>query len=57
MLEVNEVSLHNLIPSGPIRSTASFSPVAVTPNELDDAWRDAKVHLSLSTSRNGRLVG
>ena len=25
----------------------AFSPVAVTPDELGDAWRDSKVHLPL----------
>jgi fumarylacetoacetate (FAA) hydrolase len=27
------------------------------PDELDDAWRDAKVHLPVRVSSNGRLVG
>ena len=57
LMLVNEVSLRNLIPSGPATSTASFSPVAVTPDELSDAWHDATAHLSLRTSWNGRLVG
>ncbi len=57
LMLVNEISLRNLIPSGPTRSTASFSPVAVTPDELGDAWRDAKAHLPLRTSWNGHLVG
>ena len=65
LMLVNEVSLRNLIPSDPAggagvlhsRPAASFSPVAVTPDELGDAWRDGKVHLRLRTSWNGRLVG
>ena len=34
-----------------------FSPVAVTPDELGDAWRGGRVHLPLHTSYNGRKVG
>jgi fumarylacetoacetate (FAA) hydrolase len=61
----NDVTLRNLVPAevaggcGLLQSrpATSFSPVAVTPDELGDAWRDAKVHLPLRTSWNGRLVG
>jgi fumarylacetoacetate (FAA) hydrolase len=56
LMLVNEVSLRNL-GSLQSRPAASFSPVAVTPDELGDAWRDAKVHLPLRMSWNGRLVG
>ena len=34
-----------------------FAPVAVTLEELGDAWRGGKVHLPLHTSWNGRKVG
>jgi fumarylacetoacetate (FAA) hydrolase len=34
-----------------------FAPVAVTPDELGDAWRDGRVHLDLRVMRNGRLAG
>ena len=34
-----------------------FSPVAVTLDELGDAWRAGKLHLALHTSWNGRKVG
>ena len=34
-----------------------LSPVAVTVDELGDAWRGGKVHLPLHTSWNGRKVG
>ncbi len=34
-----------------------FAPVAVTPDELGDAWRDGRVHLDLRVLRNGRLAG
>jgi fumarylacetoacetate (FAA) hydrolase len=62
---VNDVSLRNLIPAelakgfGFFQSkpASSFSPVAVTPNELAGAWRDGKVHRPLSVVWNGRKVG
>jgi fumarylacetoacetate (FAA) hydrolase len=31
--------------------------VAVTPDELGDAWKDGKVHLPLRSTWNGKLVG
>lgn len=34
-----------------------LSPVAVTVDELGDAWRNGRVHLPLHTSCNGRKVG
>ncbi len=62
---VNDVSLRNLIPNelnkgfGFFQSkpASAFSPVAVTPDELGDAWRDAKVHLPLVVHLNGELFG
>jgi fumarylacetoacetate (FAA) hydrolase len=50
------VSLRNL---GALQSrlATGFSPVAVTPDELGEAWRDAKVSLPLRASWNGQLVG
>lgn len=62
---VNDVSLRNLIPGelakgfGFFQSkpSSAFSPVAVTPDELGDAWRDAKVHLPLLSSLNGTPFG
>lgn len=62
---VNDVSLRNLIPAelakgfGFLQSkpASAFSPVAVTPDELGDAWRGAKVHLPLVTHLNGELFG
>lgn len=62
---INDVSLRKLIPAelakgfgfvqGKPRS--SLSPVAVTPDELGDAWHDGKVHLPLVTHHNGDLFG
>lgn len=62
---VNDVSLRNLIAPelakgfGFLQSkpASSFAPVAVTPDELGDAWKDGKVHLPLRSTWNGRLVG
>lgn len=34
-----------------------FAPVAVTPDELGDAWRDGRVHLDLHVHRNGQPFG
>jgi fumarylacetoacetate (FAA) hydrolase len=65
LMLVNDVSLRNLIPAelakgfGFLQSkpTSSFSPVAVTPDELGSAWRDFKVHLPLRSTLNGKLFG
>jgi fumarylacetoacetate (FAA) hydrolase len=65
LMLVNDVSLRNLIPEelakgfGFFQSkpASSFSPVAVTPDELGTAWKDAKVHLPLRSIWNGKLVG
>jgi len=65
LMLVNDVSLRNLVPAelakgaGFLQSkpATSFSPVAVTPDELGDAWRGGKVHLPLRSTWNGHLVG
>ena len=65
LMLANDVSLRNLIPAelakgfGFFQSkpASSFSPVAVTPDELGDAWRDGKVHLPLRSTLNGRAFG
>ena len=65
LMLVNDVSLRNLIPAelakgfGFFQSkpASSFSPVAVTPDELGEAWRDGRVHLPLRVTWNGALVG
>lgn len=54
---VNEVSLRNLTASEHSRPTTSFSPVAVTPDELGDGWCDARMHLLLRRSWNGHRIG
>ncbi|MGI9234092.1 MAG: fumarylacetoacetate hydrolase family protein, partial [Woeseiaceae bacterium] len=62
---VNDVSLRNLIPGelakgfGFFQSkpSSAFSPVAITPDELGDAWQDAKVHLPLLSTLNDSPFG
>ncbi len=62
---VNDVSLRALIPAelgkgfGFFQSkpSSAFSPVAVTPDELGDAWRDGKVHLPLLVNYNDKAFG
>ena len=65
LMLVNDVSLRGLIPGelgkgfGFFQSkpASSFSPVAVTPDELGEAWKDNKVHLPLRSTYNGALFG
>jgi fumarylacetoacetate (FAA) hydrolase len=62
---VNDVSLRNLIPAELAKNfgffqskpASAFSPVAVTPDELGEAWEGAKVHLPLKVWLNGQLFG
>jgi len=61
----NDVSLRSLIPGelakgfGFFQSkpASAFSPVAVTPDELEDAWDGGKVHLPLNVDYNGKPFG
>ena len=65
LLLVNDVSLRNLIPAELAKGfgfyqskpSSSFSPVAVTPDELGEAWKDGKVHRPLVSHINGTLFG
>ncbi len=62
---VNDVSLRGLIPGelakgfGFFQSkpSSAFSPVAVTPDELGDAWKDSLVHLPLLVDYNREPFG
>ncbi len=62
---VNDVSLRNLIPNELAKGfgffhgkpSTAFSPVAVTPDELGAAWRNASVHLPLHAAINGEPLG
>jgi len=61
----NAVTLRNLVVDERIkgagllqaRPATAYSPVAVTPDELGDAWKSGKVHLPLRASLNGKLLG
>jgi fumarylacetoacetate (FAA) hydrolase len=61
----NDWSLRQLIPGelakgfGFFQSkpATAFSPVAVTPDELGEAWQGGRVHLTLQSTWNGRKVG
>jgi fumarylacetoacetate (FAA) hydrolase len=65
MMLCNDVSLRNLI--GPELSkgfgfvqskpASAFAPVAVTLDELGDAWRDFRLHRPLRSHVNGELFG
>jgi fumarylacetoacetate (FAA) hydrolase len=65
LMLVNDVSLRNLIPGelakgfGFFQSkpATAFSPVAVTPDEVGDAWDGAKVRLPITVHLNGALFG
>jgi fumarylacetoacetate (FAA) hydrolase len=65
LMLVNDVSLRNLIPGelakgfGFFQSkpASSFSPVAITPDELGSHWDGQRVHLPLRSYLNGSLFG
>jgi fumarylacetoacetate (FAA) hydrolase len=65
LMLVNDVSLRGLIPAelekgfGFFQSkpASAFSPVAVTPNELGDAWANSLIHLPLMVDYNGQPFG
>ena len=62
---VNDVSLRNLIPGElakgfgfyQAKPSSAFSPVAVTPEALGNAWDGAKLHLPLRAILNDKLIG
>jgi len=62
---VNDVSLRGLIPNelgkgfGFFQSkpSSAFSPIAVTPSELGDAWQNGKLHLPMVSHFNGEKFG
>lgn len=61
----NDVTLRNLIPAELAKGfgffqgkpSSAFSPFAITPDELGDAWRGNKLHLPLVTHVNGEWFG
>ncbi len=62
---VNDITLRNLIPGELAKSfgffqskpASAFSPFAVTPDELGDAWKDGRIHLPLYSYYNGEKFG
>ncbi len=65
LMLVNDVSLRNLIPAELAKGfgfyqskpSSAFSPVAITPDELGDAWYESKVHLPLRSTYNQASFG
>jgi fumarylacetoacetate (FAA) hydrolase len=65
VLLANDWSLRNLIPGELAKGfgfyqskpATAFSPVAVTPDELGESWRDGKVHRPLTSFINGDRFG
>jgi fumarylacetoacetate (FAA) hydrolase len=62
---VNDVSLRGLIPEelaagfGFFQSkpSSAFAPLAITPDELGESYRDGRVHLPLLVNYNGQFFG
>ncbi|MES2818059.1 MAG: fumarylacetoacetate hydrolase family protein [Pseudomonadota bacterium] len=65
LMLVNDVSLRNLIPGELAKGfgfyqskpSSSFSPVALTPDELGDSWKAGKLCRPLVSHLNGELFG
>jgi fumarylacetoacetate (FAA) hydrolase len=61
----NDVTLRNLVPAElakgfgffQAKPATAFSPFAVTPDELGEAWRGGRIHLPLEVWHNGAQVG
>jgi fumarylacetoacetate (FAA) hydrolase len=61
----NDLTLRNLVPGelakgfGFFQSkpATAFSPFAVTPDELGDAWRDGRAHVRVRSTYNGQVIG
>ncbi|MEP7242153.1 MAG: fumarylacetoacetate hydrolase family protein [Gammaproteobacteria bacterium] len=62
---INDWTLRNLVPGELAKGfgfyqskpATGFSPVALTPDELGEAWHDGKVHLPLISQINGAAFG
>ncbi|MFT3697107.1 MAG: fumarylacetoacetate hydrolase family protein [Kofleriaceae bacterium] len=62
---VNDWTLRNLVPDELAKSfgffnskpASGFTPFAVTPDELGDAWRDGRAHIRVNSTYNGKAVG
>jgi fumarylacetoacetate (FAA) hydrolase len=61
----NDITLRNLVPNELAKGfgffnskpATAFSPFAVTPDELGDAWQGGRVHHKLRSTYNGALAG
>ncbi len=62
---VNDVSLRNLIPGELAKGfgffhskpACAFAPIAITPDELGDVWKEGKIDLPLISTLNGKEFG
>jgi len=65
LMLANDVTLRHLVPPElekgfgffVSKPATAFSPFAITPDELGEAWQDGRVHLPLRTTWNGKLFG
>lgn len=65
LMLANDWTLRQLQPAGQAegfdfvqsKPATAFSPVAVTPDELGDAWRGGRVHGTLQSALNGTKLG
>ncbi|HWO26709.1 MAG TPA: fumarylacetoacetate hydrolase family protein [Kofleriaceae bacterium] len=65
VLLANDITLRNLIPDelakgfGFFQSkpATAFSPLAVTPDELGDAWQGGRLHVRVRSTYNGAVIG
>ena len=65
IVQINDVSLRALAPREMItgfgflqaKPSSSFAPLALTPDELGEAWKDGRVHLPLQVQRNSEWFG
>ncbi|MCF4998178.1 fumarylacetoacetate hydrolase [Pseudomonas syringae] len=65
ILQINDVSLRALAPREmktgfgflQAKPSSSFAPLAITPDELGDAWHDGRVQLPLQVTWNGQWFG
>ncbi len=65
LLLANDITFRSLIPAELAKGfgffnskpATAFSPFAITPDELGDAYREGRVHLPLRSIYNGELVG
>ena len=65
LLLANDMTLRRLMTGEPAQGAGllqgkpatAFSPVAVTPDEVGEAWLHGRLHLTLQSTLNGRKVG